>query len=303
MDNNIRTQVIEWLDKSNVSKAQLAKMLDVNRSSLQRYLSGDDSLPEGTASKIEEAIKENIISPEALSAPATKARGKNDFIYTADAEGVLAVCQSCQDFMGFGVIVGKSGFGKTFALQYYARMPKVAYIECNESMNARDLVKKIEKALSLPHVTGTIDDRLDNIKDFFNVNEGYLLIVDEADKLITKFTQKKAEILRSIFDQSDVGIVLAGEPALEKTIFQYIPRMANRIDFKYVLHGLSAEEAIKYIDADADEEAERELIRRAINDKNGCFRLLSRTMANINRIRQNGEVISGKILKQAVGMM
>jgi hypothetical protein len=33
--------------------------------------------------------------------------------------------------------------------------------------------------------------------------------------------QKKMEILRAIFDQSDVGIVIAGEPKLEAQIKSY----------------------------------------------------------------------------------
>ena len=79
-------------------------------------------------------------------------------------------------------------------------------------------------------------------QDFFNANEGYLLIIDEADKLINKYTQKKMEIIRGIFDQSDVGIVIAGEPRLEAEIKGNLARFANRMDFYYKLKGLSPQE-------------------------------------------------------------
>ena len=244
-----------------------------------------------------------LIEPPTSEKPAEKKpRRGTALCQTSDSLGVMAVCQSCQDYMGLGIIAGRSGFGKTFTLKFYAKSPKVCYIECNESMNARDLVKAIEKTLALPHITGSIDDRLDNIKDFFNSNSGYLLIIDEADKLITKYTQKKAEILRSIFDQSDVGLVLAGEPTLQKMIKQYIPRMANRVDFSYELLGLSKNEVSKYISGyEFDEEAESEMVRRATNEKNGCFRLLDRTFKNVTRVA-NG-VVTIDTVRQASSMM
>ncbi len=45
------------------------------------------------------------------------------------------------------------------------------------------------------------------------------------------------EILRAIFDQSDVGLVIAGEPKLEAQIKTYLARMANRVDFYASLRG------------------------------------------------------------------
>ena len=68
----------------------------------------------------------------------------------------------------------------------------------------------------MPKATsGTIWKRVNRIREFLNINTGYLIIVDEADKLINKYTAAKMEILRGIFDQSEVGIVIAGEPKLE----------------------------------------------------------------------------------------
>ena len=80
---------------------------------------------------------------------------------------------------------------------------------------------------------------MNGIREFFNANRGYLLIIDEADKLVSKYTQKKMEVLRGIFDQSDVGLVIAGEPKLEAAIKTYLTRMANRVDFYTQLGGLS----------------------------------------------------------------
>ena len=109
--------------------------------------------------------------------------------------------------------------------------------------------------------TLTIWRRVNGIRDFFNTNKGYLLIIDEADKLVSKYTQKKMEILRAIFDQSDVGLVIAGEPKLEAQIKTYLARMANRVDFYVSLKGLDPSEVEGYkhyeiILSDSSEQAE-----------------------------------------------
>jgi len=137
---------------------------------------------------------------------------KVEFFESRDFVQTIGVCQACQEYMGLGIIVGKSGQGKTHALKKYAELPRVAYIECDDTMACRDLVEAIENGIGLPKgYGGTIWSRVNRIREFFNTNEGFLLIIDEADKLINKYTQKKMEILRGIFDQSNVGIVIAGE--------------------------------------------------------------------------------------------
>lgn len=287
INKEIRLSAIQYLNETKIPKTRLSDEIEVNRSSFVQYLKGEEGqLSDKMIDRIEKSLT-RIISQS--DAPRRIRRDK--LKKTNDALGVMAVCQSCQDYIGLGVIVGRSGYGKTYALKYYAKTPKVAYIECNESMSGRDLIKSLERVLALPHLTGSIDDRLDNIKDFFNSNPGYLLIIDEADKLITKYTQKKAEILRNIFDQADVGLILAGEPALQKSIKNYIPRLANRIDFAYELQGLSQDEVSGYVeDVDFDEDAMAEIVRRATNDRNGCFRLLNRTYKNVRRIADGGTV-------------
>ena len=208
--------------------------------------------------------------------------------------------------MGLGIVVGKSGYGKTYALKYYAKMPRVAYIECDDTMSSRDLVEAIERALGIPQNYGTIWKRVNGIREFFNVNHGYLLIIDEADKLISKYTQKKMEILRGIFDQSDVGMVIAGEPRLEAQIKSYLTRFANRVDFYASLKGLTDKDVERYLSGyEIEPDALNELVSRACNNQTGCFRLLDRTLNNVFRIvnESNQSSITLKMISQASNMM
>ncbi|EES73474.1 hypothetical protein POTG_01769 [Paenibacillus sp. oral taxon 786 str. D14] len=305
-------QVKSLMDEKGMTITELAKAINYSRPALSQYLSG--KYP-SDPTEIEQAITAFIVANggevAATSERVNEPLAKPGFIESRDATAIIGACQACQEFTGLGIVVGKSGFGKTYTLKYYAKLPKVAYIECDDTMGQRDLVKAIEKALGLPISYGTIWERVNGIREFFNVNPGYLLIIDEADKLVSKYSQKKMEILRSIFDQSDVGLIIAGEPKLEAQIKSYITRFANRVDFYVSLKGLTPDEVRRFLASyNFDEEAIQEMIVRATNPKNGCFRLLDRTLNNVlRRLKVLGEgagsttVITADLIAKASNMM
>ena len=292
-----------------VTIASVASATGYSRTTVSRYLAGKY---DADATELEAKLTAyldtlgDVPEVEAAALAMGKGSGKRSFYESQDARNVLGVCQSSQEFLGMGIVVGRSGYGKTHALKQYARLPRVAYVECDDTMSARDLVEAIERTLGLPSGYGTIWKRVNGIRDFFNTNRVYLLIIDEADKLVSKYTQKKMEILRAIFDQSDVGLVIAGEPKLEAAIKTYLARMANRVDFYASLRGLSEQEVAEYLhDYDIAPDALEELQARARNRQTGCFRLLDRTLSNVRRIlaANGGGTITLKVIQQASGMM
>lgn len=293
------------------SIANVAKEIGYSRTTVSRYLAGKyDSDPTDLERKLAEYLTrqtgEAVEVPEVLQVTGAKTGTTPVFYESRDAKAVLGVCQSCQEYIGLGIVVARSGYGKTYSLRQYAKLPRVAYIECDDTMSSRDLVEAIERSLGLPNGYGTIWRRVNGIRDFFNANRGYLLIIDEADKLVSKYTQKKMEILRAIFDQSDVGLVIAGEPKLEAQIKTYLVRMANRVDFYASLRGLSPSEVEGYLEGfQMEPDALVELKARACNMQTGCFRLLDRTLSNVKRILADRceEVVTVKIIEQASSMM
>ncbi len=301
-------QINSYLLKTGTSIASLANEIPgYSRPTISRYLAGKY---EGDITTIEQLLAEWLArrTGEAVDIPERpgKTGQKPAFLESKDAVKVLGVCQSCQEYIGLGIVVARSGYGKTYSLRQYAKLPRVAYIECDDTMSSRDLVEAIEKSLGIPSGYGTIWRRVNGIRDFFNTNKGYLLVIDEADKLVSKYTQKKMEILRAIFDQSDVGVVIAGEPKLEAAIKTYLVRMANRVDFYASLRGLSPSEVEGYLtDFQIEPEALVELKARACNMQTGCFRLLDRTLSNVRRIlKETGEeTVTVKTIAQASSMM
>lgn len=293
------------------NKAELALELGMSRTAVSQYLNGKyQSDPANIELKLKEFIKSYEAEQEGTEENSSNTDGflrkKTEYFESRDYINTIGVCKACQEDMALGIIVAKSGYGKTYALKKYAKMPRVAYLECDDTMSCKDLIVAIEMQLGLPSGGGTIWSRVNRIREFFNVNDGYLLIIDEADKLISKYTQKKMEIIRAIFDQSDVGVVIAGEPMLESVIKSSLPRFANRTDLYYKLRGLSKEEVKDYLEGyEIDDAAMGEFMVRATNNKTGCFRLLDRTLTNVLRILgESGKTeVTMKVLQQASGMM
>ena len=218
-EKTLAEQMNERLAELKMTKAEAAMKMNYSRAALSQYLNGKyASDPTELEKKVREFLEASGGMADSPVQEGTKAgtgtlKKKVEFFESRDFVQTIGVCQACQEYMGLGIIVGKSGQGKTHALKKYAELPRVAYIECDDTMACRDLVEAMENGIGLPKgYGGTIWSRVNRIREFFNTNEGFLLIIDEADKLINKYTQKKMEILRGIFDQSDVGIVIAGEP-------------------------------------------------------------------------------------------
>ena len=324
-EKTLAERVNEILAAEKMNKQELAMRLNMSRSRsmISQYLNGKyNSNPE----KIEARLKEFVSAYEngtadIMSVPDTMinsnvqpaklgvtggVKPKIQYFESTDYVQTIGLCTSCQKEVGIGIVVARSGYGKTHALRKYATMPRVVYIEGNENMNCKDIVRRIEGKIGMQRSYGSIDERTEKIIEFFNINQGYLIIMDEADKLINKYTQKKIELLRNISDGAKVGLVLAGEPVLESLLKQYDARFANRMDFYYKLRGLSEEEVRDYLEGyDVEEGAMAEFLSRARNTQTGCFRLLDRTLNNVIRIlKDSGQsTITTKVISQASSMM
>ena len=288
-----REQIIGKLTtilKSGVTQVSVAKAIGTNETYISKYLKGNF---EGDIEKLEKLLISYIQKFEA-------SRTTRDFIRTKDATCILGICNSCQKLEQLGLVYGRSGFGKTTTLKRYAdSTDKVIYIVCNSLMNANDIIKRIAVALGLKGLVGSKDERIAKIKEFFKYNKGYLLIFDEADKLLNKDTISKLDVIKTIYDEVDgdgVGVVLAGEQHLKTKLALYFEMVRNRGDLEWELKGLSREEVETYLqDIKITPKALEELVLRATNENNGCFRTLNRTFKSVERLfKDRNEDITNK---------
>jgi len=302
---NTKDLLMEYMSKNKLSTQAIANTLGKSRTTMSMYFNGKYT---GDVDKLEKQI-DDFLKSEGFFGDAVKEKSieetSSGIFITNDVKGIMGICQSCQTESGLGAVLGRSGFGKTYALKYYAEKPNVIYMECDGLMTTSDIISYLEKMLQLPGKDTSNWDRINRIKDYFRSrhNQGYLLIFDEADKLLNKYTQKKLEIIRNIYDQSKVGIVIAGEPQLNTHLKRYSERFANRIDVAVHLEGLTRNDVERYLSKyDITDEALEEIIRIATNKTYGCFRILDRTIKNIHRVAE-GEKITIETVEAATKMM
>lgn len=309
-ESGLRERVKALVDSKKSNIAKIAVETGYSRPTISMYLAGTYK---GNVAEVEKKIEDYLQAQgwgrtgeqrgQVLAMPTRPV-----FFESQDARKILGVCRSCQEYSDMGIVIGKSGYGKTHTLRNYAKLPKVVYIECNVMMSPKDVLRKIEKGLGIPKQYGTADERLDVIADFCRTNGGYLLIVDEADKLMDKYTTRKADMLRALHDKvagNGLGLVLAGEPKLAALIQTYMGLVENRMTFQARLAGLRPEEVEEYLGRyHIDKAAMEELKNRAGGLGKGCFRLLDRTMKNVQRLMETpDQEITLKLIEQASGMM
>ena len=155
-EKTLAEQMNERLAELKMTKAEAAMKMNYSRAALSQYLNGKyASDPTELEKKVREFLEASggmADSPvqEGTKTGAGTLKKKVEFFESRDFVQTIGVCQACQEYMGLGIIVGKSGQGKTHALKKYAELPRVAYIECDDTMACRDLVEAIENGIGLP---------------------------------------------------------------------------------------------------------------------------------------------------------
>lgn len=229
-EKTLAEQMNERLAEMKMTKAEAALKMNYSRAALSQYLNGKyASDPTELEKKVREflaatgGVAEGQEPENSVPTGAGTLKKKVEFFESRDFVQTIGVCQACQEYMGLGIIVGKSGQGKTHALKKYAELPRVAYIECDDTMACRDLVEAIENGIGLPKgYGGTIWSRVNRIREFFNTNEGFLLACDmglEIPKshIYKKFNIPKPENGEEVLKPPQAGMMTAQQQPMETT--------------------------------------------------------------------------------------
>ncbi|MFR9189727.1 MAG: hypothetical protein ACLVL7_05370 [Anaerotruncus massiliensis (ex Togo et al. 2019)] len=128
-------------------------------------------------------------------------------------------------------MVGRSGHGKTYTLKV-RKLPRVAYIECDDTEQPRPCGSD----RTGPRHRAARDDLEARQRHRCNRTR-VICSLSTRPQARLEVHAKKMEILRGVFDQADVGLVIAGEPKLSTN--QELPRAhGERVDFYTSLRGL-----------------------------------------------------------------
>jgi DNA transposition AAA+ family ATPase len=125
---------------------------------------------------------------------------------------VMDICRHAQTKGISKAIADEPGSGKTWSLTTYASSNANCYmLACKEHWTVKNFVEKLMQALGMQVFPGTITEKVDAIVEFLNSKQSPLVIIDEADKL----KDRAFIIVKTLQDEADTGLVLAGTPYFE----------------------------------------------------------------------------------------
>ncbi len=196
-----REMLLEYMRKKGLSISKMARALGVERSSLSKWLNGEER------KTVEDAVidyfeKINEEKPEFK------------IVRTRLIKLIMTHCDYARKNNDIVVIVGNAGLGKTTGLlEYYKEHPyHVIYIKVDITFTSRELLIEIAENLGIA-VSGSLRAMMREVVRALK-SDPKLLIIDEADLL----TIKQIELLRAIHDSAGCGLVLAGLPRLAKLL-------------------------------------------------------------------------------------
>lgn len=123
-EKTLAERMNERLAELHMTKAEAAMRMNYSRSAVSQYLNGKYA---SDPTEIEKKITEFLIAsgdtegipeaPDTTEDTGVKLKSKVEFFESRDFINTIGVCQACQENIGLGIIVGKSGQGKTHALK------------------------------------------------------------------------------------------------------------------------------------------------------------------------------------------
>lgn len=130
-EKTLAERMNERLAELHMTKAEAAMRMNYSRSAVSQYLNGKYA---SDSTEIEKKITEFLIAsgdtegipeaPDTTGDTGVKLKSKVEFFESRDFINTIGVCQACQENIGLGIIVGKSGQGKTHALKKYVKKIK-----------------------------------------------------------------------------------------------------------------------------------------------------------------------------------
>lgn len=215
--DDLRTRLEIFSEDNNMSFTKIAKAMGVGASTLSEWR-------KGTYSGDNEAFSEKV--SDFLDRHKRKIKRINFSINTETKKRVFHVLNTIKKYVSsnitegiiesskIGYIYGRAGLGKTHALQEWLKTygGRGVLITAENGISSVGLIKKIAKELKLD-TTGSSETLKDRIKDAIKLTET-IIIIDEGEHLKANVI----DIVRSIADQTGVGVVIAGTEVLKSKI-------------------------------------------------------------------------------------
>lgn len=213
----LRRELEKFVESNGFSYSKVAKAMSIGSSTLSEFRNntykGD---MKALAEKVESFLDRHKTTMKRIKFSADTEVKKRVF-YTIDMiQRYVAsnVKERLVESAKIAYIFGRAGIGKTHALQEYVKSygGRCIFITAENNITDVTMIRKIARELKLDH-HGRMENLKENIKDILKFTET-ILIVDEGEHL----KPKVIDIVRSIADQTGIGVVIAGTERLKQQI-------------------------------------------------------------------------------------
>lgn len=195
--DGVREAFARYIGERDVKPSQVAREIDYGPSVVSQWA---DSKYKGNVDKVTHAIND-WMERDRRRADASKPRG---YVKTWVADTMRTIAYQADKHGLMAAIVAPAGCGKTMVLKVLADEMRAVYIYCDERISERELLYKIAVALGSKAETASKARLRQYIVDCL-AGTKRIIFLDEAQNL-----SRAIRAVRSIFDQAEVPIVMAG---------------------------------------------------------------------------------------------
>ena len=314
-------KIIEDLEKfaeeNNISYTKIAKAMNIGSSTLSEYRKGTYTGDVKALTEKVEAFLERHKKKMRRIDFSVDTEVKKRIFYAAEViENYVAsnVMTQTIDSAKIAYIYGRAGIGKTHALMEWAKQYKgrALFITAETGITVVGLIKKIARELRIDANGNNTESIKQRIKDSVKFTET-IIVIDEGEHLKPAII----DIVRSIADQTGVGIIIAGTEALKSKIYSQTKGyeyLYSRAVINMTLRELNIDDVSKivkkFLKNEIDLYSEKEL-QEMISYINLTVRGSARQLANLltltGHISTNNISVNGKLtldqIKAAVTML
>ena len=214
----LKRELTKFSEERGMSFTQIAKAMGIGASTLSEWRKGSYAGDvESLNSKVEDFLNRHKYEIRRIDFSVdTEAKRKVYYVINTIQKYVTSnVANRLLESAKIGYIFGRAGLGKTHAIREYIKEYKGRgiLVTAESGITAVGLIKRIARELKLDDV-GNAEAVKTRIKEAVKFTET-IIIIDEGEHLKASVI----DIVRSIADQTGIGIVIAGTESLKSLVF------------------------------------------------------------------------------------